>query len=120
MMLMSEDATLASDSGGRVRATLKVIQGNDRIARLLIGVKRKRAQTEAEKLMLINGDLGIVTYVDERPVAVFWFEIKGRKITRVYRILNPDKLKGVPSLEERPPDTPVHFEDQTALRVSWQ
>jgi RNA polymerase sigma-70 factor (ECF subfamily) len=113
MMLMSEDATLASDSGGRVRATLKVIQGNDRIARLLIGVKRKRARTAVEKMMLINGDLGIVTYVDERPVAVYWFEVTGRKITRVYRILNPDKLKGVPALEDKPPDTSVHFGDQT-------
>jgi len=98
MMLMSEDATLISDSGGRVRATLKTIQGNDRIARLLTGLRRKQTGRIIEKLMLVNLDLGIVTYVDERPAAVFWFEIEESKIDRVYRILNPDKLKRVPSL----------------------
>jgi RNA polymerase sigma-70 factor, ECF subfamily len=96
---------LISDNGGLVRATLKTIQGNDRIARLLTELRRKQIGETIEKLMLVNHDLGIVTYVDERPVAVFWFEIEGSKITRVYRILNPDKLQRVPSLsiEREPP-----------------
>jgi RNA polymerase sigma-70 factor, ECF subfamily len=98
MMLMSEDATLVSDSGGRVRATLKVVQGNERIARLLIGLRRKKAGRTIEKPMLVNNDLGIVSYVDGQPAAVLWFEIESRKIVRIYRILNPDKLKRVPAV----------------------
>ena len=65
-MLMSDNATMISDSGGRVRATMKIIKGNDRIARLLIGLRRKRIRRNIEKPMLINGDLGIVSYVNER------------------------------------------------------
>jgi RNA polymerase sigma-70 factor, ECF subfamily len=98
MNLMSEDATLISDSGGRVRATLKDIQGNDRIARLLTGLRRNQTGRTIERLMLVNLDLGIATYVDERPVAVLWVEIERWKIIRIYRILNPDKLQRMPSL----------------------
>ena len=98
MMLMSENATLVSDSGGRVRATLKVIQGNERIARLLIGLKRKKAGRRIEKPMRINNDLGIVSYIDDQPAAVLWFEVENREFTRIYRIINPDKLKRVPAM----------------------
>ena len=66
--------------------------------------------------MLINGDLGIVSYVNERPVAVFWFEIGERNITRVYRLINPDKLKGVPALDDRARDAAVPVVDAIALR----
>jgi hypothetical protein len=65
--------------------------------------------------MLINGDLGIVSYVSERPVAVFWFEIGERIITRVYRLINPDKLKGVPSLDDRARDGRVPVADAMTL-----
>jgi RNA polymerase sigma-70 factor (ECF subfamily) len=115
VMLMSDNATMISDSGGRVRATLKIIQGNDRIARLLIGLRRKRTGRNMEKPMLINGELGIASYVDERPIAVFWFEIGERKITRVYRLINPDKLKGVPSLDDRARDGKVSVANAITL-----
>jgi hypothetical protein len=36
--MLSEEATLISDSGGGVRAALNVIHSSDRIARLLIGI----------------------------------------------------------------------------------
>ncbi len=48
--------------------------------------------------MLINRDFGIVRYLEGQPVAILWFEIGGTKIVRLYRILNPEKLKGVPAL----------------------
>jgi RNA polymerase sigma-70 factor (ECF subfamily) len=115
MMLMSEDATLATDSGGRVRATLKIVAGNNRIARLLAGVERKRAGAVIEKIMLINCDPGIVIYTAAHPVAILWFEIEASKITRVYRILNPDKLKGVPALREGAKDSEIHVGSPTAL-----
>jgi len=112
--LMFENATLISDSGGRVRATLKIIQGSDRIARLLVGVRGKQVGVAIEKLMRINHDLGIVTYVESQAVAILWFEIDGMKIRRVNRILNPDKLKRVPGLgDERRGE--VHLTGRMAL-----
>jgi RNA polymerase sigma-70 factor (ECF subfamily) len=98
--LMTDNATLASDSGGRVRATQKMVKGNDRIARLLIGINRKRIGAITERIMLINGDLGIVTYRENQPAALLWFETDGTRIARLYRILNPEKLGAVPALPE--------------------
>jgi RNA polymerase sigma-70 factor, ECF subfamily len=96
MALFAEDATLTSDSGGKVRAAINVIHGGDRIARLLMGVARKGAGIRTEKLMLINGELGIVTYLDGSPVALLCFETDIAHIRSVYRILNPEKLKNIP------------------------
>jgi len=96
--VIAEDATLTSDSGGRVRATLKVIEGSDRIARLLIGLQKKQAKRASQRIMLINDDFGIVTYVAAKPVGVLWSEIEGERIGRLYRILNPEKLTRVPDL----------------------
>ena len=98
-----------------VEGLVKIIKGNDRIARLLIGLRRKRIGRNIEKPILINGDLGIVSYVNDRPVAVFWFEIGERNITRVYRLINPDKLKGVPSLDDRARDGRVPVADAITL-----
>jgi hypothetical protein len=61
--------------------------------------------------MLINNDPGIASYVDDRPVAVLWFEVKKQKITTVYRILNPDKLKRVPAITNTNQDTPVELRE---------
>jgi RNA polymerase sigma-70 factor, ECF subfamily len=96
--LMTENATLTSDSGGRVRATHKIVQGSDRIARLLIGINKKRIGTITEKVVLINSDVGIVTYIEHQPVALLWFETDGTRIARLYRLLNPEKLGAVPAL----------------------
>jgi RNA polymerase sigma-70 factor, ECF subfamily len=96
--LMTENATLTSDSGGRVRATHKIVQGSDRIARLLIGINRKRIGPITEKVMLINREVGIVTYIEHQPVALLWFETDGTRIARLYRLLNPEKLGAVPAL----------------------
>jgi hypothetical protein len=48
--------------------------------------------------MAINRDFGILTYVEARPVAVLWFDTEGAHIVQLYRILNPEKLTGVPDL----------------------
>jgi hypothetical protein len=95
---MTENATLTSDSGGRVRATHKIIEGSDRIARLLIGINGKRIGTITEKVMLINREVGIVTYIEDQPVTLLWFETDGTRIARLYRLLNPEKLRAVPAL----------------------
>jgi RNA polymerase sigma-70 factor (ECF subfamily) len=99
--VLAEEATLISGSGGRVRAALKVIYGSDRIARLLIGLARKRLNS-LDKLMRINGEFGIVTYVGSRPVSVLCCEVDEHRITQLYRLLNPDKLRAVPPLADAP------------------
>ncbi len=96
--LFAKDATLTSDGGGKVRAAINAIRGGDRIARLLIGLARKGRDGRIEKLMRINGEFGIVTYIDGSPAAAFCFEVDAASIRSVYRVLNPEKLRNVPPL----------------------
>ena len=99
--LIADDATLTSDSGGKVRAARNVIRGRDRIVRLLVGLARKRAGEEPAKLMAVNGEFGIVSYRGGRPAALLCCVTDGARIRALYRVLNPDKLCAVPDL---PPD----------------
>jgi RNA polymerase sigma-70 factor (ECF subfamily) len=84
---------------GKVRAALNVVYGSDRIARLLIGLAKKRVGNVIDKLMLINGELGVVTYNNTRAAALFYFKMGESRISALYRIVNPEKLSAVPPLE---------------------
>jgi RNA polymerase sigma-70 factor, ECF subfamily len=98
MRLLADDATLVTDGGGKVRAALNVIYGNERIARLLLAIAKKRSETSMDKMMLVNGELGVVTYVGTRLASVLCFEVDACQISKVYRLLNPDKLRATPAL----------------------
>jgi RNA polymerase sigma-70 factor, ECF subfamily len=98
MRLLADDATLVTDGGGKVRAALNVIYGNEHIARLLLAIAKKRIETSMDKMMLVNGEPGIVTYVGTRPASVLCFEVDACQISRVYRLLNPEKLRAIPAL----------------------
>lgn len=98
LALLADDATLTSDTGGKVRAARNVIRGRDRIVRLLLGLARKWGGNGVAKLMMVNGELGIVTYRDGQPAALLCCVTDGVRITALYRVLNPDKLRAVPTL----------------------
>jgi RNA polymerase sigma-70 factor, ECF subfamily len=98
MRLLADDATLVTDGGGKVRAALNVICGSERIARLLLAIANKRTEASMDKMMLVNGELGLVTYVGTQPSSVLCFEVDACRITKVYRVLNPDKLRAIPAI----------------------
>jgi RNA polymerase sigma-70 factor, ECF subfamily len=102
MRLLAEDATLVTDGGGKVRAALNVINGNERIARLLLAIAKKRSETSMDKMMLVNGELSVVTYVGTRLASVLCFGVDACQISKVYRLLNPDKLRALSALGSFP------------------
>ena len=61
--LLADDITLYSDGGGKVAAALRPIHGADRVARFIQGAVRTR-------VCGINGQPGIVSYIDGRPQSV--------------------------------------------------
>ena len=98
LSLFAEDATLTSDGGGVVPAARKVVTGRRRIVRLFIVVARKLGGRLSQAVLPINGEPGLVTFVDGAPFSATSFETDGRSILALYSILNPEKLKGI-----RPP-----------------
>ena len=96
--VLEEDATITTDGGGRVKAALNVVRGSERIAKLLLGIRKKKVGSIVERVMRINGEPGVVTYIDGIPNSLVAFQIDQERVGTIYRILDPIKLKRVPKL----------------------
>jgi RNA polymerase sigma-70 factor (ECF subfamily) len=99
LSLFAEDATLTSDGGGVVPAARKVVTGRARIVRLFIVVARKLGGRLTQAILPINGEPGLVTFVDGTPFSATSFETDGDSILALYNVLNPEKLRGIRPLE---------------------
>ena len=102
LSLFAEDATLMSDGGGVVPAARKIVRGRRRIARLYLVLARKLGGRLTHAILPINGEPGLVSFIDGVPFSAISFETDGRSILAVYTILNPEKLKGIRPLEDTP------------------
>jgi RNA polymerase sigma-70 factor, ECF subfamily len=100
LTLFAEDATLTSDGGGKTPAARNVIRGPERITRLFLAVTRKLKGRVTRSLMPINGEPGLVTFIDGRPVSALSFVTDGARIHALYNVLNPDKLKDINQSEK--------------------
>lgn len=91
--MLSQEAVLHSDGGGKARALPVRILGAGKVARALIGANRKFVpKTLISHLTLVNGQPGAVSYLEGRPFSVFTLDIEDGKISNVYIVTNPDKL----------------------------
>jgi RNA polymerase sigma-70 factor (ECF subfamily) len=95
LSLFAEDATLTSDGGGVVPAARKVVRGRRRIARLFAVIGRKLGGRLTQSILPINGEPGLVTFIDGAPFSATSFETDGRSILALYNVLNPEKLRGI-------------------------
>jgi RNA polymerase sigma-70 factor (ECF subfamily) len=96
--ILADDVVMHSDGGGKVRAALKPIYGAAKVARGLLGLLRKLPAGVTSQLALVNGQLGILTYLDGAPYAVLAFSLDNDRIQEIALIVNPDKLRGIPPL----------------------
>ncbi|MFI5633423.1 RNA polymerase subunit sigma-24 [Streptomyces sp. NPDC051664] len=90
--LLDPDATTLSDGGGKVRAALKPIHGADRTARFMLGALLQYPKLRAT-LQSVNGKPGLVLRHDSTVSGVVSFHVQDEKITDVWLVLNPDKLR---------------------------
>lgn len=95
--LLKEDAMLHSDGGGQVRTALNVISGADRIGRFFIGIIRKQGSRWGERLRFerINGLPGFVMQASDGHKQTMAFEISDGKISALYIVRNPEKLRHI-------------------------
>jgi RNA polymerase sigma factor (sigma-70 family) len=90
--LLDPAATLTADGGGLVSAALAPIEGGAVIARYAVGLAASRpGLTLLERT--VNGQPGLVAQLDGVTVTVFAFAIAGDRITRVWAVRNPEKLR---------------------------
>lgn len=93
--LLAEGANLHSDGGGRRIAALRVITGADRVCRFFAGLLRKRGSlTPRWQLRTrINGMPGLLSVEQDGLPQASVLAIDGDRITDIYIIRNPDKLR---------------------------
>ena len=96
LSLFAKDATLTSDGGGVVPAARKVVHGRSRIARLYLLLAKKLGTRLRKEILIINGEPGLVMYLDGSPLATVSFATDGASITALYTVLNPQKLHALP------------------------
>ncbi|MDL4815119.1 RNA polymerase sigma factor SigJ [Actinomadura opuntiae] len=90
--LLDPAAVAVGDGGGRASAVLRPVEGAGEIARLLVDLAgRAPGATITERT--VNGEPGLVVGADGAGLAVIAFEVAGDRITRIWAVRNPDKLR---------------------------
>lgn len=96
--IFKADISLYSDGGGKAIAARKVMHGdNSYISKFLIKVTNHLFISESEDIELrpiwFNGSLGLILIQKDQVITSYHFEIKENKITNIFTLRNPDKLK---------------------------
>ncbi|MBX6317972.1 RNA polymerase sigma-70 factor [Pigmentiphaga sp.] len=89
--LLSEDAELIGDGGGRVPAFAR-LAGGKRLAQLFYAVKRRHGEGLRVEVAQVNGEWALLRFIDGVLESVQAFETDGERIVRVFVQRNPDKL----------------------------
>jgi RNA polymerase sigma-70 factor (ECF subfamily) len=90
--LLDPDATAIADGGGLAVATLRPIEGAERIARAAIDL----ASLAPDLRLLertVNGQPGLVAQQDGVTVTVLAIELAGERIKHIWGVRNPEKLR---------------------------
>ena len=97
LALLSNDVVMHTDGGGKAAALVLPIYGADKVARATVhGLKRFKTLNVLQRIVQINGEPGVVSYVDGRPQSVFTIEARDGQIQAIYIVTNPEKLSHLP------------------------
>lgn len=91
--LFATDVKFIADGGGKVLSALRVLHGPERLVRLFRAIARRLEGSHTElRMAQVNGEPGLLRYIDGRLDTVFALVTDGERIHEVYTIRNPDKL----------------------------
>ena len=108
LSIFSDDVVWMSDGGGKVAAIRKVMTGSETVVKMAVGFQRQGRGLLTHSIISINGEPAVLTLVDGRTLFTTSLAVDGDRITAVYRVLNPDKLRRV--------GPPPYFQDQARER----
>ncbi len=94
--MLAENVTIHADGGGRVTAFRNIIHGIDRALRLFAGLARKaHAKPVLLRTVRIDGLPGFVSIDRGEMLQTTALDIRDGRITAIYIMRNPDKLRHV-------------------------
>ena len=90
--LLDPDVTAVADGGGVVSAHPDPIRGGELVAWSCVDIAR-RVPGQTFQEATVNGQPGLIGLIDGVTATVFAFDIAGDRITRIWAVRNPDKLR---------------------------
>jgi len=101
--LLSSDVVFHSDGGGKAAAVPNLVYGSDNVARAVLGgLKKLVPRNLVSRMAEINGEPGIVSYVNGCPFSVLTVDIADGFVRNIYIVTNPEKLARLPQLPAAP------------------
>jgi RNA polymerase sigma factor (sigma-70 family) len=91
--LLDPDATAIADGGGLAIAFLRPIEGGEQIARAWVEIVNRAPSNMTFLERTVNGQPGLVAQQDGVTVTVFAFRVARGRITHIWVVRNPDKLR---------------------------
>lgn len=89
--LLSDDAELIGDGGGKVSSFASLV-GGKRLAQLFYAGKRRYRDALDIRVVEVNGQWTLLRFIDGTLESVQSYETDGERLTRVLVQRNPDKL----------------------------
>jgi RNA polymerase sigma-70 factor, ECF subfamily len=93
LALLTEDATLYADGGGRVPSAGRPIRTADNVSRFLIGIRDRLPKDAEVRLARVNGQVGALIIAEGRLTDVMSFDIEAGRVRAIYIVRNPEKLR---------------------------
>jgi RNA polymerase sigma-70 factor, ECF subfamily len=90
--MLTKDATLYTDGGGKVGAALRPIRGSDKIIRYFNGIFPQVPKGFTCTVNEFNGQSGIIIKIGEVTFTIVTFQFQDNQISNVYIVMNPEKL----------------------------
>ncbi|WP_367128826.1 RNA polymerase sigma factor SigJ [Saccharothrix sp. HUAS TT1] len=92
LAVLDPGVVLTSDGGGLLGVARRPVLGADRVARFLVGVRRKMAAGERIAPLTVNGGPGFAVLTGATTRFVCSFTLRDGRVTRVDMVVAPDKL----------------------------
>jgi RNA polymerase sigma-70 factor (ECF subfamily) len=99
LTLLTSDVVLRSDGGGKGVAVPNEVRGVEKVGRgILGGLTRLVPRNLVRRLARINGEPGLINYLNGQPHSVLTIDVRASRICSIYIITNPEKLQHLPPL----------------------
>jgi RNA polymerase sigma-70 factor (ECF subfamily) len=96
LQLLAPDAVLYGDGGGKALSIVNPLQGPERIVRFLLGLYRKYPGQFSHRYVDVNGTPAVLVSRGDAGPLVAGYSVADGRITRIFHVLNPDKLISLP------------------------
>lgn len=90
--VLTDDAVLFSDGGGKAVAALNPVRGKNRVARFMVGISQDAPASTVVAIRRLNGLPAAVVTMEGAVVATFSLQVRHGQIRRIYSVRNPEKL----------------------------